>query len=68
MQKQARANAFIEPALGAYFTSEGSTRFRGEDMTNAVESEGLRKSYGEKAVLKGIDPVCAPGDIFACWA
>ena len=34
-------------------------------MTNAVEVRGLRKSYGEKAVLKGIDLCVRRGDIFA---
>ena len=34
-------------------------------MTNALEVNGLRKSYGEKAVLKGIDLCVRKGDIFA---
>ena len=34
-------------------------------MTNALEVRGLRKSYGEKAVLKGIDLSVSRGDIFA---
>ena len=34
-------------------------------MTNALEVKGLRKSYGEKAVLKGIDLCVRRGDIFA---
>ena len=34
-------------------------------MTNALEVRGLRKSYGEKAVLKGIDLSVGRGDIFA---
>lgn len=34
-------------------------------MTNALEVNGLRKSYGEKVVLKGIDLCVRRGDIFA---
>ena len=34
-------------------------------MTNALEVKGLRKSYGEKVVLKGIDLYVRRGDIFA---
>ena len=34
-------------------------------MTNALEVNGLRKSYGEKTVLKGIDLCVRKGDIFA---
>ncbi len=34
-------------------------------MTNALEVKGLRKSYGEKVVLKGIDLCVRRGDIFA---
>ena len=34
-------------------------------MTNAVEVKGLRKSYGEKEVLKGIDLRVRRGEIFA---
>ena len=34
-------------------------------MTNALEVNGLRKSYGEKAVLKGIDLCVRKGEIFA---
>lgn len=34
-------------------------------MTNALEVSGLRKSYGEKTVLKGIDLWVRRGDIFA---
>ena len=34
-------------------------------MTNALEVKGLRKSYGEKAVLKEIDLCVRRGDIFA---
>ena len=34
-------------------------------MTNALEVSGLRKSYGEKTVLKGIDLCVRKGDIFA---
>ncbi len=34
-------------------------------MTNALEVYGLRKSYGEKMVLKGIDLRVRRGDIFA---
>ena len=34
-------------------------------MTNAVEVNGLWKSYGEKTVLKGIDLCVHRGDIFA---
>ena len=34
-------------------------------MTNALEVNGLRKSYGEKVVLKGMDLCVHRGDIFA---
>lgn len=34
-------------------------------MTNALEVKGLRKSYGRKEVLKGIDLCVRQGDIFA---
>ena len=34
-------------------------------MTNAIEVNGLRKSYGAKEVLKGIDLCVRRGDIFA---
>ena len=34
-------------------------------MTNAIQVNGLRKSYGEKEVLKGIDLCVRRGDIFA---
>lgn len=34
-------------------------------MTNAVEVRGLRKRYGEKEVLRGIDLCVRRGDIFA---
>lgn len=34
-------------------------------MTNALEVNGLRKSYGEKAVLKGIDLCVRRGDVFS---
>ena len=34
-------------------------------MTNAIEVNGLRKSYGAKEVLKGIDLCVRQGDIFA---
>ncbi len=34
-------------------------------MTSALQVKGLRKSYGEKVVLKGIDLCVRKGDIFA---
>lgn len=34
-------------------------------MTNALEVNGLRKSYGEKTVLRGVDLCVRRGDIFA---
>lgn len=34
-------------------------------MNNAVETAGLRKSYGDNTVLKGIDLKIASGEIFA---
>ncbi len=34
-------------------------------MTNAIQVNGLRKNYGEKEVLKGIDLCVRQGDIFA---
>lgn len=34
-------------------------------MTYALEVKGLRKSYGEKMVLKGVNLRVRKGDIFA---
>ena len=34
-------------------------------MTDALQVEGLRKSYGKKEVLKGVDLRVRKGDIFA---
>ena len=34
-------------------------------MTDALQVKGLRKSYGKKEVLKGIDLCVRKGDIFA---
>ena len=32
---------------------------------NAIEVTGLRKSYGDKVVLDGVDFTVAPGTVFA---
>ena len=34
-------------------------------MTNAIQVNGLRKNYGEKEVLKGLEMCVSQGDILA---
>ena len=34
-------------------------------MKNAIEVRGLRKNYGSRSVLKGVDLTIARGEIFA---